>query len=166
MKRLVFFSLILVIILVFTCNVFAFTFVEEGFPKEPDHNKKWIMFEIRDKKYYFETEKEIDLCSLGEDGYLRFDSDVLNNGKSIDIYEHDGTDWECKYSVSYWGFEIGKNYEILYSNYNIVTEFNMAEPYLKYLLNCVNLVDILSFCILIFSVVVSTTVIKRNRWLL
>ena len=161
MKRLVFISLIFVIIIGLSCNAFAFTFVEEGFPKEPNHNKKWIMFEIMEKKYYFETAKEIDLDSSEIDDYLWLDSDVLNNGQPIDYYEYDGAIWKCG-SFSAMGFEVGKNYKILYSNYNVLGKFSMVQPYLRYFLRCVNVSDILAFCIVIFSVVISTTFIKRS----
>lgn len=167
MKRLVFISLVFIITLGITNVAFAFTFVEEGFPKEPDHNRKWIMLQVNDEKYYFETAKEIDLEYLEFNGHIYFDKDILNNGKSIIIYNYDNNDgkWKSR-SVSKQVIEIGSEYKILYTNYNVSVEFIMFQPYLKFIKNCLNISDILAFCIMMFAAVISATFIKRNGWLL
>jgi len=161
MRRLAFITLTILIILFLACNAFAFTFIEEGFPKEPDHNKKWIMIQVNDEKYYFETAKEIDIDALGRDGYIYFDSDALNNGESIYIYEYNGT-WKSQ-SVSKQIIELGREYKVLYTNYNISGEFSIIEPYMRFIENCLNVSDILAFCVVMFSVLISIYILKKSR---
>ena len=162
MKKLVYVTLIIFLIIAFSYNTFAFSFVEEGFPKEPDHNLKWIMMDVNGKKYYFETVNEIDLESL--DGYMIFDKYKLNNGRSIIIYRFEDGEWKSR-SVSYQSIEL-RTYKILYTNYNIPNEFIMFKPYMRFIENCLNVSDIIAFGITMFAVVISATIITRNGWLL
>lgn len=167
MKKLVFLILVTILTVVFSYNVFAFTFVEEGFPKEPDHNLKWIMIDVNGQKYYFETVKEIDLDLLDFEGHIYFDSGVLNDGKSIIIYNYDNSEGKWKsMSVSKQIIELGRKYKVLYTNYNISGEFFMFQPYLRFLLNCLNLSDILTFCIMMYAVIITIGFVNKKGWLL
>lgn len=164
MKRLVFVTLIIFLNILFSYNAYAFTFVEEGFPKEPDHNKKWILFEVGTRKYYVETEKEIDIYNVVNNGYIYIHSDVYNNGKSFTLYRNYSGAWRSQV-LSRISIELGGNrYKILYTNYDIKNKFYMIEPYLRYYLNCVNLVEILKIGIIIISLMDIVIIIKRIIW--
>jgi len=129
-----------------------------------DHNKKWIMIQVNDEKYYFETVKEADLENMVYQGHIYFDKDELNDGKSILIFTYDNSknEWKAR-SVSKQVIEIGSKYEILYTNYDIKGEFLMFKPYLRYVRNCLNVSDVLAFCVVMFSVLISIYILKKSR---
>ncbi len=159
MKRFVIVSIMTIILL--GCNVFAFSFVEQGLPKEPDHDMKWIMVQCGNTKYYFETIHELDEESIGND-YMNIDYNKLNNGNPVKVYEYDESNGWKNYNVKLKS--IGSRWykiEILCSNYDIPGRFVMCEPYLGFIRNCLNVSDVLAFSITIFSVLISVSLIPR-----